>query len=278
MRDVAFGQYYPKDSFIHKLDPRTKLIISIVYIVAIFLCNNYYTYAACFAFLIIMVLGSQIPVKSVLKTVKAVIVVVIITVIINILFYTEGEHVYFSWWKIAITDGGLIFASKMAMRLLFLVIATSLVTLTTTPMNLTDGLESLMTPLKWIKFPVHDVAIIMSIALRFIPSFMEEIDKIMMAQKARGAAFDNGGLVKRAKALLPVLIPLFVSAFRRADELAMALDARCYNATDKRTKMKKLTFTYRDIVAFIFAAAFLTAVILLRMGLFGILASAGILI
>ena len=279
MRDVAFGQYYPKDSFVHKLDPRTKLISSIIYIVAIFLCNNYYTYAACFVFLGIMILGSRIPLKSVLKTVKAVIFVVIITVIINILFYSaEGDRVFWSWWKISITDGGLIFASKMAMRLLFLVIATSLVTLTTTPMNLTDGLESLMAPLKWIKFPVHDVAIIMSIALRFIPSFMEEIDKIMMAQKARGAAFDNGGLVKRAKALLPVLIPLFVSAFRRADELAMALDARCYNATDKRTKMKKLTFTYRDAIAFVLTAIFLTAVILIRMDLLHIFADLGILL
>ncbi|MBR1747091.1 MAG: energy-coupling factor transporter transmembrane protein EcfT [Clostridia bacterium] len=270
MRDVAFGQYYPSGSFIHKLDPRTKLIASVVYIVAIFLCTNYYSYLACFVFLATMVLVSRITIKSVLKTVKGVLFIVLITVIINVLFYSDG-NLLFGWWIVRITDAGLIFASKMAMRLIFLVIATSLVTLTTTPMNLTDGLENLMTPLKYIKFPVHDVAIIMSIALRFIPSFIEEIDKIMMAQKARGAAFDNGGLIKRAKALLPVLIPLFVSAFRRADELAMALDARCYNATDKRTKMKKLTLTWRDAVAAIVTAVFLTAVILLRLGLFGLL-------
>ena len=270
MRDVAFGQYYPTNSFIHRLDPRTKLLASIVYIVAIFLCTDYYGYAVCFSFLVLMVLVSRIPVKSVLKTVKAVLFVVLVTVIINVLFYAEGRLLW-GWWVIRITEEGLIFASKMAMRLIFLVIATSLVTLTTTPMNLTDGLESLMSPLKLIRFPVHDVAIIMSIALRFIPSFIEEIDKIMMAQKARGAAFDNGGLIKRAKALLPVLIPLFVSAFRRADELAMALDARCYNATDKRTKMKKLTLSWRDAVAALATTVFLAAIILLRIGFFGLL-------
>lgn len=270
MRDVAFGQYYPSDSFLHKLDPRTKLIASIVYIVAIFLCTDYYGYVVCFGFLVTLIIVSHIPLKSILKTVKAVLFIVLLTVVINVLFYSEGTLLW-GWWVIKITDAGLVFASKMAMRLIFLVIATSLVTLTTTPMNLTDGLENLMTPLKWIKFPVHDVAIIMSIALRFIPSFIEEIDKIMMAQKARGAAFDNGGLIKRAKALLPVLIPLFVSAFRRADELAMALDARCYNATDKRTKMKKLTFSWRDVVAAVLTSIFLTAVILLRIGFFGLL-------
>lgn len=270
MRDIAFGQYYPTSSFVHKLDPRTKLIISIVYIVAIFLCNNYYTYLACFGFLLISILVARIPINSILKTVKAVIFIVLVTVIINVLFYKDGR-ILWSWWRIKITVDGLIFASKMAMRLIFLVLATSLVTLTTTPMNLTDGLESLLTPLKWIKLPVHDIAIIMSIALRFIPSFIEEIDKIMLAQKARGACFDNGGLIKRAKAMLPILIPLFVSAFRRADELAMALDARCYNATPNRTKMKKLTFSVRDLIAAFAAAVFLTMVILLRLGFFGLI-------
>ncbi len=270
MRDVAFGQYYPANSFIHKLDPRTKLLASVVYIVAIFLCNNYYTYLACFVFLLTSALVSRIPIKSLLKSVKAVLFIVVVTIIINVLFYKEGK-VLWSWWKIIITVDGLIFASKMAMRLIFLVLATSLVTLTTTPMNLTDGLENLLTPLKWIKIPVHDLSIIMSIALRFIPSFMEEIDKITMAQKARGACFDNGGLIKRAKAMLPVLIPLFVSAFRRADELAMALDARCYNATPNRTKMKKLTFSVRDLIAALVTAVFLMMVILLKLGFFGLI-------
>ena len=241
MRDVAFGQFYPADSFVHKLDPRTKLLASIVYIVAVFLCTSYYSYLACFLFLVISIIVSRIPIKSVLKTVKAVLFIIIITVVINILFYSDGK-VLWSWWKLTITEQGLIFASKMAMRLLFLVLSTSLITLTTTPMNLTDGLESLLTPLKWIKFPVHDVAII-----------------------------DTGGLIKRAKALLPILIPLFVSAFRRADELAMALDARCYNATPNRTKMKKLTFTGRDVVAWVLTAAFLAIIIMLRTGFFGLL-------
>lgn len=270
MRDIAFGQYYPTNSPIHKLDPRTKLLAGLVYIVAIFLCESYWAYLVGFAFLLIVTLVSRVPIKSVLKSIKAVLFVVLFTVIINVFFH-RGGNVLWSWWKLSITDGGLIFASKMAMRITFLVISTSLTTFTTTPVNLTDGLESLLTPLKWIKFPVHDVAVIMSIALRFIPSFIEEIDKIMMAQKARGACFDNGNLLKRIKALLPVLIPLFVSAFRRADELALAMDARCYNATDKRTKMKKLKFTYLDLVAAIVTAIFLALIIMMRCGFFGLI-------
>jgi energy-coupling factor transport system permease protein len=270
MRDVAFGQYYPSNSVLHKADPRTKLIAGIVYIVAVFLCDSYWSYLACFSFLLIACLVSKVPLKSILKSIKAVLFVVLITVIINVFCYKTGT-VLWSWWILTVTDGGLIFASKMAMRLIFLVVSTSLITFTTTPVTLTDGLESLLTPLKWIKFPVHDVAIIMSIALRFIPSFTEEIDKIMMAQKARGACFDNGNIFKRAKALLPVLIPLFVSAFRRADELAMAMDARCYNATDKRTKMKRLKFAWRDLFLALATAVFLALIIMLKCGFFGLL-------
>lgn len=268
MKDITFGQYYPADSFVHKLDPRTKLLISIVFVVAIFLCKTYWAFLACFVFLIISILTSHIPILSILKSVKAILFILMITVIINLLFYSEGK-VLFSWWKIIITNEGIQFASYMAMRLIFLVVGTSLISLTTTPMNLTDGMESLMKPLKVIKFPVHDVAIIMSIALRFIPTLMEEINKIIMAQKARGASFDNGNLIKRAKALLPILIPLFVSTFRIADELALALDARCYNATPNRTKMKVLTFGMRDIVAWVFTSGFLAVVILIRVGVIG---------
>ncbi|NLL56070.1 MAG: energy-coupling factor transporter transmembrane protein EcfT [Clostridiales bacterium] len=265
MRDITFGQYYPKDSFVHRLDPRTKLIISIIYIVAIFLCKSYLAFLVCFLFLSTCILASQIPVFSILKTVKTVLFILIITVIINLFFYTDGK-VLVSFWKIKITVDGAIFASFMAMRLIFLVVGTSLISLTTTPMNLTDGMESLMKPLKAIRFPVHDVAIIMSIALRFIPTLMEEINKIIMAQKARGASFDNGSLLKRAKALLPVLIPLFVSTFRIADELALALDARCYNATPNRTKMKQLHFKWQDLFAFLFTLAFLAVIILIKIG------------
>lgn len=262
-RDITFGQYYPADSFIHKLDPRTKLVASLVFIVAMFLCKSYYSYLACFLFLILCVWVSKIPVSSVLKTVKAIVFIIVVTVFINVFFYGEGK-LLFKWWVFTVTDEGLIFASKMAMRLAFLVIGTSLITLTTTPMSLTDGLESLFKPLKHIGFPVHDVAIIMSIALRFIPTLMEEIDKIMMAQKARGASFDSGGLIKRAKALVPILIPLFVSTFRRADELALALDSRCYNATPNRTKMKLLKYNFTDAFALLFVLLFLAMIITIK--------------
>lgn len=269
-RDITFGQFYPADSFLHRLDPRTKIVLGIVYIVAVFLCKSFYSYLAVLLFLSISVIVSKVPLKMVLKSVKGILYLVIITAIINILFFKQGT-VLVRLWKIIITVDGLIFSAKMALRLLFLVIGTTLITLTTTPMNLTDGMENLMSPLKWIKFPVHDVALIMSIALRFIPSLMEEIDKIMMAQKARGASFDNGGLIKRAKALLPILIPLFVSAFRKADELALALDARCYNATPKRTKMKVLKFNTKDLFATLFVSIFLCLVIFINNGLWGLI-------
>lgn len=272
-REIVFGQYYPRNSFIHHLDPRTKLFAALVFIVAIFLCDVFYAYAASYGFLLIVILVSRVPPKSILKTIRAILFIVILTAIINVLFYKEG-NAYFSWWRIQVTDAGLIYAAKMVLRIAFLAVSTSLVSLTTTPMALTDGMESLMKPLKAVHFPVHDVAVIMSTALRFIPTLMEEVDKIMMAQKARGAHFDNGGLLKRAKALLPVLIPLFVSTFRRADELAMALDARCYNATPNRTKMKPLKFSWRDLVALLALAVFLTVIILLKIGFFGLLEGA----
>ncbi len=269
-KDIVYGQYYPASSFIHKLDPRLKLFASVIFIAAIFVCDTFYSYAACYAFLLIVILVSKVPLLSVLKTVKAVLFIVILTAVINVFFYKDGT-VLAEWKIFRITDAGLIYAAKMALRILFLVISTSMVSFTSTPMALTDGMESLMKPLKLVRFPVHDVAVIMSTALRFIPTLMEEVNKIIMAQKARGAHFDNGGLLKRAKALLPVLIPLFVSTFRRADELAMALDARCYNATPNRTKMKPLRFTYRDLIALILLAIFLTVIILLKVGFFGLI-------
>lgn len=268
-KDIVFGQYYPASSFIHKLDPRLKLFAVLVFIVSVFLCDIFYAYAACYAFLLIVILVSRVPILSVLKTIKAVLFIVFLTAVLNIFFYKEG-NVFWEWEFLRITDEGLLYAAKMALRIIFLVISTSMLTFTSTPMALTDGMESIMKPLKIIRFPVHDVAVIMSTALRFIPTLLEEVNKIVMAQKARGAHFDNGGLVKRAKALLPVLIPLFVSTFRRADELALALDARCYNATPNRTKMKPLHFSWRDLVAFFCLAAFLTIIILLKLGFFGL--------
>lgn len=269
-RDITFGQYYPADSFIHKMDPRAKLILAIAYIVAVFLCKSFYSYLAVFCFLVLIVAVSRVPVRSILRSMKAILFLVIMTAAINLLFYKEGE-VLWKWWVITITKDGIFFTAKMAMRLIFLVVGTTIVTLTTTPMRLTDGLESLLAPLKVIKFPVHDMALIMSIALRFIPSLMEEIDKIMMSQKARGASFDTGNLLARAKALVPVLIPLFVSAFRKAEELALALDARCYNATPKRTKMKVLKFTFRDLIGLFVVAALICMVVFINNGLWGLL-------
>ena len=268
-RNIAFGQYYPASSPIHKLDPRTKLIAAVFFIVAVFLCETFYSYAVCYGFLLFIILLSRVPLLSILKTVKAVIFIILFTAIINVLFY-KGGNTLFAWWVIRVTDAGLLYAAKMALRIIFLVLSTSMVTFTSTPMALTDGMESLMKPLKLVRFPVHDVAVIMSTALRFIPTLMEEVDKIIMAQKARGAHFDHGGLVKRAKAMLPILIPLLISTFRRAEELAMALDARCYNATPNRTKMKPLHFSWRDLLAAFSLAVFLTVVIFFKLGFFGL--------
>lgn len=255
MGSISFGQYFPSNSIIHKMDSRFKILASIFYFVLIFTVQNFIGYGITFVFLLTTILISKIPLKLILKSMKAIIFLVIFTAILNVFFMKEGDLI-FHWWIIKIYTGGLIFAAKMSLRLLLLVLGTSMLTLTTTPMELTDGIESLLKPLKVIKFPVHDLAIIMSITLRMIPALMEEANKIIMAQKARGADFESGGLIKRAKALIPILIPLFVGAFRRADELAFALDSRCYNATDKRTKMKVLRFSGYDLLGLIGMVAF----------------------
>ena len=261
MRDVSFGQYYPTGSIVHRLDPRAKVIFSIIFMVTIFFVVSYVGYALVALFLATVCLISKIPIKNVLKSIKAILFIMLFTAIINIFFYDSGK-VLVEWWVIKITLGGIDFAIKMALRISLLVMGTSLLSFTTTPMELTDAIESLLKPLKYIKVPVHDIALIMSIALRFIPGLMDETDKIMMAQKARGAEIDTGGLVKKVKAMLPVLIPLFVSAIRRADELADALDARCYNATEHRTKMKLLKLSLKDLAAFLFVATFATLIFL----------------
>lgn len=262
-RDVAFGQYYPGDSFVHKLDPRAKLIFVILFIAAVFFVETFVGYAVVASFILAAVIFSRVPLLRILKSLKGVIFLVLFTAVLNVFFFKQGR-VLFHWTVFTVTAEGLIFAAKMALRLSILVMGATLLTLTTTPMGITDGMESLMSPLKLLHVRVHDIAIIMSIALRFIPSLIEETDRIMLAQKARGASFDTGGLIKKAKAMLPILIPLFVSAFRHADELALALDARCYNATDKRTKFKKLAFTWRDLAASIFVLIFFALILFLR--------------
>lgn len=247
LNNVSFGQYYPTKSFVHKMDARIKLLLTVLYIVTVFLVQTYSGYIATFVVLLVTIIVARIPFKTVLKSIKAVIFLIFFTVILNVFFY-NGEEVLWSWWILTIHKGAIDFAIRMALRLLFLVMGTSLLTFTTSPVELTDGLESLMTPLKFIKFPVHDVAVIMSITLRFIPILMEEADKIIMAQSSRGADFSSKNIIKKAKAMLPILIPLFISAFRRAEELSLAMDSRCYNATDKRTRYKKGRLTIRDLV------------------------------
>lgn len=262
-KDVAFGQYYPAESFLHKLDPRLKILALIAYIVAIFLASNFYGLAVCALILLLSIACSGVPAGKVLRSVKGVLFLVVFTAVLNVFFYS-GETVYFAWKIFRVTKEGLIFSAFLIVRLFLLVMCSSLLTYTTTPVALTDGVESLLTPLKWIRFPVHELALIMSIALRFIPILMDETERIMNAQKARGANFDTGGPGKRIKAVVPVLIPLLLSAFRRADELGDAMDARCYTGGKNRTKYKKLAFTWRDLLAFCFVAALIAGVVVMR--------------
>ncbi len=266
LNDVTFGQYYPTQSFVHRMDPRAKIVLVIAYIVAIFLANNFFGLAAVTLFLIIAVAFSRVPVGSVLRSVKMILFIIIFTAILNLFFYSSSSdlHILAQWWVITISWESIINMIFLAMRLFLLVLGTSVLTLTTTPVALTDGIESLLTPLKWIRFPVHELALIMSIALRFIPTLIDETNRIVAAQKARGANFETGGLIKRAKAMIPVLVPLLVSAFRRAEDLGDAMDARCYSGSKGRTKYKKLTFGWRDAVGLILLAGLITGVVFLN--------------
>lgn len=262
-KDIAFGQYYPTDSVVHRMDPRMKLFLTVLFVVAIFFVNTYFGFMLTAAVLLFIILLAKLPMLSVLKSVRAIIFIVIFAAVINLFMISDGE-VLWSWRALQITDQGIHTTIKMTLRLVLLISGASLLTLTTTPVEVADGTESLMKPLRLIKVPVHDIAMIMSIALRFIPTLFEETNKIIAAQKARGASFDTGGLIARAKALLPVLIPLFVNSFRRADELAFAMDARCYNATENRTKMKVMKLGVADFVAFFLIVAYFVAVLLDR--------------
>ena len=267
MRDVAFGQYYPAKSFVHKLDPRTKILFLIVYIVAIFMADNFYALGAGALLFAVIAIASHVPFKSLLRSVKAIIFLLLFMSVLNLLLFEGGKPLYDlpkPWRCLIITDKALYNAAFLASRLLLLVLGSSLLTLTTTPVSLADGIESLLKPLKILHFPVHELALIISIALRFIPILMDETGRIMNAQKARGADFESGNLFKRIKALLPILIPLLISAFRRADELGDAMDARCYAGSKVRTKYKKLTYGWRDLLSVFIGVLLLTGVILLR--------------
>ena len=261
LKDITLGQFFPGDSVVHRLDPRTKIVLVVVYIAALFSAKSYFSYAVMLAVLIICTAISRINIKTMLRGIRPLLVIIIITAVLNV-FYTPGEPIV-KFWIFTITREGIRNASFMILRIIMLITGTFLLTYTTSPIMLTDGLERLMNPLKKIKVPVHELAMMMSIALRFIPTLVEETDKIMSAQKARGADFDTGNLIQKAKALLPILIPLFISAFRRADELAIAMESRCYHGGEGRTRLRQLRLATRDFLAFASGAIVLTGIILL---------------
>ena len=267
LKDITLGQYFPGNSVIHRLDPRTKLIMLVVYIVALFMAQSWVSYALMFVFLAVTIKISTIPAKSIVRGMKPLVMILVFTGVLN-LFFTQDGEVLVHFWIITVTTGGIKRAVFMMARILMLITGTFLLTYTTSPISLTDGLESLMNPLKKIKVPVHELSMMMCIALRFIPTLIEETDKIMSAQKARGADFENGSIMDRAKALVPILVPLFISAFRRADELATAMECRCYQGGEGRTKMKLLRYHRNDFTAFGVGAVLIAAVaVLARFGL-----------
>ena len=266
LKDITLGQYFPGKTVVHRLDPRTKLILVIVYIVALFSANGIVSYGLMVGTLCGIIAASKINPKIILRSLKPLLFIIALTGILN-LFYTQGEPLV-SFWIFTITKEGVRSAIFMVLRISLLIAGTFMLTYTTSPIALTDGLEMLMNPLKKIKVPVHELSMMMCIALRFIPTLIEETDKIMSAQKARGADFETGSLLQRAKALIPILVPLFISSFRRADELAVAMECRCYHGGDGRTRMKQLNYTGKDYIALVGGVVILAAVIVL--GIFGL--------
>ena len=260
-KEITIGQYYQTESPIHRLDPRVKLIATFAYIISLFVVHSWTGYLIAAVAVAIVIAASHVPFGYIMRGMKAVMMILMITVIFN-LFLTEGRPLV-HFWKLTITYEGVDFASKMAVRLIFLIIGSSLMTLTTTPNQLTDALEDVLGPLKKIHVPVHEISMMMSIALRFIPILMEETDKIMKAQMARGADFESKNLMKKIQSLVPLLVPLFISAFRRANDLAMAMEARCYRGGDGRTKMKPLVYCRREYAAYALLAAYFAVCVVL---------------
>ncbi len=261
--DITIGQYYPGDSVIHRLDARMKLVLTLGLIVSFFVCKNFFSLGLGLVLVAAVVLLSKVPAKMILKSIKPLAIILLFTAVLNVFYNKDGE-VLLSFWRVTITDKGVYTALFTAIRIIMLVVVSSLLTYTTTPTMLTDALERLLSPLKVFKIQVHTLAMIMTLALRFIPVLIEEIERIMNAQKARGADLESGGLIKRAKALIPILIPLFVSAFRRAYELAFAMECRCYTGGEGRTRMKKMKLAARDFVALAICILFVVAVVLLN--------------
>ena len=262
LKDVTLGQYYSGHSVLHRADPRAKLLFAIFYIVVLFLAKSAAAFAFALLFTAVLIAVSGVPFRVVLRSVKPLLFIIVFTAFINV-FWTTGENLLFSWKFIHIYREGVIFAVFMALRIVLLVMGMSVsLTYTTTPIEMTDGLEQLLNPLKILHVPVHDFAMMMTIAMRFIPTLVEEADKIMDAQKARGADFESGGLFAKAKALVPILVPLFVSAFKRADDLAVAMECRCYRGGEGRTRMKVLRYGKADALLVLFAAAFIGGIVL----------------
>ena len=262
LREITLGQYYPADSPLHRLDPRVKFIGTIVYIAGLFIVNGWAGYLFAGLVLAVLIRISTVPFRFMVRGMKAILLLLIIMMLFNV-FLTPGEALI-SWKFLTVSKEGIILAVRMAVRLSFLVMGSSLMTLTTTPNELTDGMERLFSPLRLLRVPVHEIAMMMSIALRFIPILMEETDKIMKAQMARGADFSSGNLIRRIRNMIPLLVPLFVSAFRRAGDLALAMEARCYHGGEGRTRMKPLIYGKRDIAAYFLEALFLASCILIR--------------
>lgn len=260
IRDITLGQYYPADSVLHRLDPRVKLCGTLLYVISLFLFQSFTGYIVATAFLVSMIVLSHVPLSFMFKGLKAVFILLIITALINV-FLTPGRELV-SFWKITITIEGLRFAAFMVLRIIYLIVGSSIMTLTTTPSSLTDGLEKGLGWMKMIRVPVHEISMMMSIALTFIPVLLEETDKIIKAQQARGADFESGNIIRRARSLVPILVPLFVSAFRRANDLAIAMEARCYQGGDGRTKMNPLKYHTRDLIAYLILLVYMAGIIM----------------
>lgn len=262
LKDITLGQYFPGNSLLHRFDPRSKIIFTVLFIAAIFLCKGLVSYGITLLILLMMIGISKVQPRVFLKGMKPVVFIVVCTAILN-LFYTSGT-VLWSWGILKITEEGIWKAGFMVLRILMLIACTLLLTYTTSPILLTDGLEKLLRPLKKLHFPVHELSMMMSIALRFIPTLIQETDKIISAQKARGADFDSGNLIQKAKALIPILIPLFISSFRRAEELAIAMECRCYHGDEGRTSLRQLCYAGRDYGLIVFSIALCAGIVVLR--------------
>ncbi len=265
LSEITLGQYFPGNSFIHRLDPRTKILATLIYIVAIFLADTPLAYGILVAFAALVIAVSRLPLGMVLKSIKPVGIIIVLTMLIH-MFTAPGENIVFAWKFFKVTQEGLELGTKMALRLILLLLFSSILTFTTSPIVLTDGIEKLLRPFKAIGVPAHELAMMMTIALRFIPTLLEETDRIMKAQTARGADFSSGNIIERAKNMLPLLVPLFVSAFRRAEELAIALEARCYRGGEGRTRMHELAYKSIDYVAFVAVICLTASLAVLRWG------------